>query len=200
MLQREGEVPYWRATHYAVDGNLQAALDEFAHLLWEPERRPNPGTCLPATSRALPLLRSPPRRRRSIPITTASVPTASPDQSGAALRAHFALRYGNVHSSNQAQAAREDAVRDACIFPCHPFILTSTSAATKASTFIIQRREDVTRKLQTNDRVRRSIEPTASVGAQACNTGAAALADDTTRAAAGLCRDSLYGRWPSDGR
>lgn len=50
-----------------------------------------------------------------------------PVPEGAALRTHFALRYGTARSSDGAHEVREDAVRDAFKSPFYPFVLASTS-------------------------------------------------------------------------
>lgn len=138
MLQRGETSRYWRTTlRYATDGNLQAVLDEYAHLLWEPaawEPKPAEEIAAKVTDSAAAAITTKtstvrPDYYRSTPEAIASV------AGGSALRTHFALRYGGARSGDGAQDVREDAVRDAFKSPFYPFILTSTSVGQEGLDF-----------------------------------------------------------------
>jgi zinc-binding alcohol dehydrogenase family protein len=97
MLQRGETSRYWQTTlRYATEGNLQAVLDEYAHLLWEPaawEQKPANTIAATVTQSAVAAITTKtstvrPDYYRSTPEAIASVAGAS------ALRTHFALRYG----------------------------------------------------------------------------------------------------------
>jgi hypothetical protein len=137
-LQQEDASRYWQATlHYAIDGNLQAVLDEYAHLLWEPAAWSNADSNAIAgqvTADAVKAITTKtstvrPDYYRSHPERIESVPE------GAALRTHFALRYGTARSSDGAHEVREDAVRDAFKSPFYPFVLASTSVGQEGLDF-----------------------------------------------------------------
>lgn len=137
MLQ-ESETSYWRKTlHYAVQGNLQAVLDEYAHLLWEQE----------VWEGASPNERAASISKQVAEAVTLKSSRVRPDyyerdgdriaaaKSGTAVRTHFALRYGKIASSGDAGAIREDAVRDAFKSPFYPFVIASTSVGQEGLDF-----------------------------------------------------------------
>jgi len=138
MLQSGDTTRYWRSTlHYAADGNLQAVLDEYAHLLWEPQA----WSALTPDEIARRVTAS------AASALTTKTSTVHPDYyaagsdridaaPGAALRTHFALRYGGARSSGGgSENVREDAVRDAFKSPFYPFVLTSTSVGQEGLDF-----------------------------------------------------------------
>ena len=135
----EDEGSYWRTTlRYAIEGNLQAVLDEEVHLLWEQEawddRLGEEEICTKVVdtlcsaigtkvSRVSPELYAVgPKRIEEVKDT---------DEAGrpgnVALRTSFALRYGQVTGDSGATEAREDAVRSAFKSPFLPFVLVTTS-------------------------------------------------------------------------
>lgn len=137
-LQQKEASRYWQATlHYSIAGNLQAVLDEYAHLLWEPaawrhsDRTSIAGKVTQEIAKAI----------------TARTSTVRPDyyrarperveaaHDGAAIRTHFALRYGTSRSSDGAHELREEAVREAFKSPFYPFVLASTSVGQEGLDF-----------------------------------------------------------------
>jgi Helicase conserved C-terminal domain len=138
MLQHGDSARYWQTTlRYATDGNLQAVLDEYAHLLWEPaawaQKHPDDIAVdiTRAASSAITTKTSSvrPDYYRSTPERIAAA------SDGFALRTHFALRYGGARSGDDAREVREDAVRDAFKSPFYPFVLASTSVGQEGLDF-----------------------------------------------------------------
>jgi len=137
MLQREDASRYWQATlQYAIDGNLQAVLDEYAHLLWEPAAW---ATTTPDDIAAK-------ITEAAAAAITTKTSTVRPDYyragpngiqtvDGAAIRTHFALRYGAARAGEGAGELRDDAVRDAFKSPFYPFVLASTSVGQEGLDF-----------------------------------------------------------------
>jgi hypothetical protein len=115
----------------------QAVLDEYAHLLWEPaawsnaNRNTIAGQVTTDAVKAITTKTSTvrPDYYRTCPERIEPVPE------GAALRTHFALRYGTARSSDGAHEVREDAVRDAFKSPFCPFVLASTSVGQEGLDF-----------------------------------------------------------------
>jgi hypothetical protein len=138
MLHDDEDGSYWRKTlRYAIDGNLQALLDEQAHLLWEPE------TWLSSEADAI--------AQAITNAATSAITTKTsrirPDyfeirprsvgilKDRTAVRTHFALRYSTVRSGSEASDIREDAVRDAFKSPFYPFVVASTSVGQEGLDF-----------------------------------------------------------------
>jgi hypothetical protein len=138
LLQREPGGRYWHATlRYATSGNLQAVLDEYAHLLWEPEAWAEKGpdeTARVVTQSAAAALTTKTSIVRPEYYHPGSDGIVKVDQ-GTALRTQFALRYGNLQSGTESQDVREDAVRDAFKSPFYPFVLASTSVGQEGLDF-----------------------------------------------------------------
>jgi hypothetical protein len=137
MLNR-ADVPYWRTTlRYAVQGNLQAVLDEYAHQLWEPEAwtgEPADQVAQRVTAQAADVITTKTSRVRPdyFGVHPRKIETLT---DGTALRTHFALRYASLRSSGEASDIREDAVRDAFKSPFAPFVLASTSVGQEGLDF-----------------------------------------------------------------
>lgn len=138
MLHAGEESAYWRTTlQYAIQGNLQAVLDEYAHQLWEPETwgAASPGQIAERVT------------EKAVGAITAKTSRVRPDyfhakpqslgikKDGIAIRTHFALRYGNLQSSSEASEVRDDVVRDAFKSPFYPFVLASTSVGQEGLDF-----------------------------------------------------------------
>jgi len=138
MLHDGEEGSYWRRTlRYAIDGNLQAVLDEHAHLLWEPEAWSGEGPDAIAegvTAAATSAMTTKTSRIRPdyFELRPRSVGIR---KDGTAVRTHFALRYSTVRSGSEASDIREDAVRDAFRSPFYPFVLASTSVGQEGLDF-----------------------------------------------------------------
>jgi len=137
---------YWRVTlNYALDGNLQAVLDEQVHLLWEQyawDDKPADEVCekVAATlydsvttkvSRVSPDLYATGERR----IEQADAQDEAGKRERVALRTSFALRYGAVKGASDTIEAREESVRTAFKSPFFPFVLVSTSVGQEGLDF-----------------------------------------------------------------
>jgi len=138
LRARDPHTPYWRlALHYALEGNLQALLDEQVHVLQEslglidaaPERR------VQETARAL---------GEALSIRTAQVRVEEYEVKPGGrflrpghfnVRARFALRFGELKDDREETLARVDTVRTAFNSPFRPFVLASTSVGQEGLDF-----------------------------------------------------------------
>ncbi len=127
MLRGLGEDTYWRLTlQYGIDGNLQAVLDEYVHVLREslglqehlPEKQvAGIAECIQSV----------------LSLRTAQIRIDELKSTGEGFtvddfntRCRFALRFGDIRDDNKA-LVRADSVRDAFNSPFRPFVLASTS-------------------------------------------------------------------------
>lgn len=128
FLRGEGEDIYWRLVlRYALEGNIQALLDEQVHVLVEslglvdhdqPER-------VTGVSESL---------AEALSIRTAQIKVDELTPRGQTIRrtdfntrCRFALRFGELRDDREGTLARADTVREAFNSPFRPFILASTS-------------------------------------------------------------------------
>jgi hypothetical protein len=128
MLRGSGEDTYWRLTlQYGIDGNLQAVLDEYVHVLREslglqehsPEKQvAGIAECIQSV----------------LSLRTAQIRVDEIKMSGDGFavddfntRCRFALRFGDIRDDNNQALVRADSVRDAFNSPFRPFVLASTS-------------------------------------------------------------------------
>ncbi|WP_370327700.1 helicase-related protein [Euzebya sp.] len=128
--------PYWqRVLDYAIDGNLQAVLDEYAHVLAPAEGyigRPGPAevTTLAAAMASSVHLRTANYGVGRVELADGRVPPPRTER----MRAHFAVRLSGGRSDEGGQQ-REGEVRDAFNSPFWPFVLTTTSAGQEGLDF-----------------------------------------------------------------
>ncbi|MGH2556298.1 MAG: C-terminal helicase domain-containing protein [Actinomycetota bacterium] len=127
--------PYWRrVVEHCVDGNLQAALDEYAHILREAlglQTRPRQEVArevAAAMARAL-SLRTPTLRVDELQ-TSGRVRF---EQRG--MRGRFALRFQSEESETGGAATRPEQVREAFNSPFWPFVLATTSVGQEGLDF-----------------------------------------------------------------
>ncbi|MFC3053800.1 DEAD/DEAH box helicase [Kordiimonas pumila] len=128
MLRGAGEETYWRLTlQYGIDGNLQAVLDEYVHVLRESlglqehseqEQVAAIADCIQSV----------------LSLRTAQLRIDEIKSCGEAFvvddfntRCRFALRFGDIRDDNSQALVRADSVRDAFNSPFRPFVLASTS-------------------------------------------------------------------------
>ena len=106
------EDAYYRDVfHYCVEGNLQAVLDEFAHVLSDQgEALRNSMIESVADTVSLPI----------------DVREYFPGKKKAAMRSHFSVGYYNAKASDET-VARVDRMRKAFNSPFRPFVLSTTS-------------------------------------------------------------------------
>lgn len=139
LRPKEGEVPYWRKVlQYCLAGNVQAVLDEYAHVLREylglaaeePERMA--ADIAGGVYEALTLRTSAlkvdevrlDRHSRSIEL--------EPEW---AIRAHFAVRFGDETSDDGKQTNRKQQVLRAFNSPFWPFVLATTAVGQEGLDF-----------------------------------------------------------------
>ena len=128
LLRGAGEESYWRLSlQHALEGNIQALMDEQVHVLLEQlglvdhdETRRVDGI-----SKSL---------AASLSLRTAQIRVDELKPNGQAIelsdfntRCRFALRFGDLRGDREATIARADTVREAFNSPFRPFILASTS-------------------------------------------------------------------------
>jgi len=128
MLRGSGEDTYWRLTlQYGIDGNLQAVLDEYVHVLREslglqghsPEEQvAGIAECIQSV----------------LSLRTTQIRIDEIKMSGGGFvvddfntRCRFALRFGDIRDDNNQALVRADLVREAFNSPFRPFVLASTS-------------------------------------------------------------------------
>lgn len=137
LRDRRGETPYWKSVlTYCADGNLQAMLDEYAHVLVE----------------SLGLIGSPSAHvhqkvsEAMQGCLTLRTSTAQADLFSASkrriqpteplrLRTRFAMRFGDQEVENSSEPTRADQVRQSFNSPFWPFVLTTTSVGQEGLDF-----------------------------------------------------------------
>lgn len=138
MLQQdEDEAAYWkRVLNYCAQGNLQALLDEYVHLLHEAESGGTEGTedgifavagkvFEAATIRTSQL-------RPDYPLVQEGMLVMDPDP--LSLRCRYAVRYGDAKEEDGA-ISRKETIRAAFNSPFRPFVLASTSVGQEGLDF-----------------------------------------------------------------
>ena len=128
LLRGWAEDSYWRLTlRYALEGNLQAVLDEHMHVLVETlgltdstEHTRLEGVSKSA-AKALSI------RTAQIKIDELRPKNGKIEKTGFNMRCRFALRFGDLKDDQDGNLARADTVREAFNSPFRPFILASTS-------------------------------------------------------------------------
>lgn len=122
------ELPYWdQVLHYCGDGNLQAVIDEYVHILIDllsVEAGSNEGlhSLGDAIGNAVSLKTTSLAYDQYRPTSDGGV-SVKPQRT----RCRFAQRFGKSNSEDGSEKTREGALRDAFNSPFRPFILASTS-------------------------------------------------------------------------
>jgi len=127
---REAQDFHWKnVLRYCVDGNLQATLDEYSHMLSDSYALREYGE--EQNTRELAKLISRPLRTTT---ATYKVDTYSgftsrdkSDSKNLRMRSHYAVGFYNVQSDNSKDVQRTDQLRQAFNSPFWPFVLASTS-------------------------------------------------------------------------
>ena len=128
MLRGSGEDTYWRLTlQYGINGNLQAVLDEYVHVLRE-------SLGLQEHSLAEQLTGIAESIQAVLSLRTASIRIDEIKAEGDGFVVHnfntrcrFSLRFGDIRDDNDKALVRADSVRNAFNSPFRPFVLASTS-------------------------------------------------------------------------
>lgn len=128
MLRGSGEDTYWRLTlQYGIEGNLQAVLDEYVHVLRESLglQEHSPEEQVAGVSDCIHSVLS----LRTAQIRIDEIKTSGNGFAVDAFntRCRFALRFGDIRDDNNQALVRADSVRDAFNSPFRPFVLASTS-------------------------------------------------------------------------
>lgn len=131
------EVPYWRQVlAYSAAGNLQAVLDEYAHVLREAlglfdDTKPEDVDAKLATAmRAAIQLRQAPLKIDGYNVSEGGITITD-----RRLRTHFALRFGDQSSDDGQKQMRKQQVREAFNSPFWPFVLATTSVGQEGLDF-----------------------------------------------------------------
>ena len=128
MLRGSSEDTYWRLTlKYGVDGNLQAVLDEYVHILKEllGLQDHSPEEQVSGIAKCIQSVVSLRSAQIRIDEFKASGDGYYPD--GFNTRCRFALRFGDIRDDGNQALVRAESVREAFNSPFRPFVLASTS-------------------------------------------------------------------------
>jgi hypothetical protein len=138
LRDRRREMPYWRSVlEYAAAGNLQAVLDEYAHVLVESlglvGKEPGITAAKVATEIQKSLtLRTSTAKADLVDIKPRSVKLA---EEPLRLRTRFAMRFGDQEMEDSSEPTRADQVRSAFNSPFWPFVLATTSVGQEGLDF-----------------------------------------------------------------
>lgn len=135
-LIRSGEdESYWRAVlEHAVDGCLQAVLDEYVHVLVESEGLQDADHLQRAETLAETITEALSTRAATNTVEQVEVADSEIRLNEHRMSSHFAARYGRAQSDDKA-AMRESTIRTAYNSPFRPFVLASTSVGQEGLDF-----------------------------------------------------------------
>ena len=124
--------PWKTLLSYSAEGNLQAVLDEYAHLL--ASSSPNdPEEALKAVQSAMGLQTAPITAQTSLPLSGTAASRAGSRE--LKFTCHYAVPLGNQKSTDEGKLARIGQVRGAFNSPFWPFVLNSTSVGQEGLDF-----------------------------------------------------------------
>lgn len=154
--RQEDNIPYWRAClRYAVDGNLQAVLDEYVHVLrdWRGHRLAELGE----QDRASALRDITETMVGTLTMRTADyavdVPVVERGKvriERERLRGRFAVPFGDLRGADDQQLMRAGQVTEAFNSPFWPFVVASTSVGQEGLDFHLYSHAVVHWNLPTN--------------------------------------------------
>lgn len=128
LLRGESDDTYWRlALRYALEGNLQAVLDEQVHILRELLGLTFQPRSEQVQRIALSLANALSLRTARVNIDVIKLKDGRIQVSSFNSRVRFALRFGEIESETGGTLARAEVVREAFNSPFRPFILATTS-------------------------------------------------------------------------
>jgi hypothetical protein len=137
LRAHDERIPYWRRVlSYGIDGNLQAVLDEYAHVLKENVGlAQRPGSEI-ATGVAEAMREALSLRPSSLRVDDMkATPYGHIRLKEFSIRCRFALRFGDVRDDGGQTLVRSGSVRQAFNSPFRPFILASTSVGQEGLDF-----------------------------------------------------------------
>ena len=133
---RGGATPYWeRVLDYAIDGNLQAVMDEYVHILYEALglKESSPEDAAQALANAI---------QDAVALRTISLSFEEIQIEGHTIvsqsyriRCRYALTFGQGRNYADSDVPRDDQVRTAFNSPFRPFILATTSVGQEGLDF-----------------------------------------------------------------
>jgi hypothetical protein len=138
-LYQHSKLPYWQQVlRYSTAGCLQAVMDEYAHILYESvglvhRKSSKAGEAVATAMRAAIQLRTASLKVDHIQIDSES--TSVELKNDLRLHAHFAQRFGDIHSDSDTKLARKEGVREAFNSPFWPFVLVTTSVGQEGLDF-----------------------------------------------------------------
>lgn len=134
IITREEGAVYWRrAVSYCAEGNLQALLDEYLHLLHEQEAAGETMTHAQAIAKGVSdagHVRASQLHPEGMELVDGKLVRGD----ALSLRCRYAMRYGNATEDDKV-VARKDALQKAFNSPFRPFILASTSVGQEGLDF-----------------------------------------------------------------
>ncbi len=131
-----GAEPYWRRlVEYAIAGNLQAVLDEYAHLLYDSMRLADRPPDEAARSLASAISQAVGLRASSLSADVVEFDAGRPALGSVSLRGRFARRFERTASDGGGEAMTAEHVRDAFNSPFWPFVLATTSVGQEGLDF-----------------------------------------------------------------
>ena len=128
-------LPYWRMViRYCIDGNLQAVLDEYWHLVWEQHAWSENEAATSISQRCVQQMAATfePRASR-VHATVFDSDGHDVETSEIRLRTVLALRFSRIQTDEGA--ITQDAVRETFNSPFRPFVLASTSVGQEGLDF-----------------------------------------------------------------
>lgn len=127
--------PYWRRVlEYCQDGNLQAILDEWIHMLDDFGLADAPPTTVVETITGQ-MVESLSLRTASAKMDNITVKDHNIELDERRIRCHFGLQFGRSEDFDTDAAIRADQVRTAFNSPFWPFVLTTTSVGQEGLDF-----------------------------------------------------------------
>ena len=130
------ESVYWRAVlEYSIDGNLQAAMDEYAHVLPEWLGLLDRDAHIIAQRMSEAIAEAASIRAVNYGADELRVRDGHLEMESMRMRVRFAMRFGADQSDEEKKLQRSGAVRSAFNSPFWPFVLTSTSVGQEGLDF-----------------------------------------------------------------
>lgn len=133
ITHEEGGVYWRRAVSYCAEGNLQALLDEYLHLLHEQKSADERSTQAQAIAKGVSdagHVRASPLHPEGVKLVDGKIVRGD----ALSLRCRYAMRYGNA-TEDEKVVARKDVLQHAFNSPFRPFVLASTSVGQEGLDF-----------------------------------------------------------------
>ena len=128
LLRGKGDDAYWRLTlQYGLDGNIQAMLDEYAHVLLD-----SPGLQNSSATKQVTTIAQTMQSVLSLRTAQLQIDEFKPEEGTFRVtpfgtRSRFALRFADIRGDDAKSHTRAEIVKDAFNSPVRPFVLASTS-------------------------------------------------------------------------